>query len=552
MIVALESLKMGLWRWKNIGRNALSGVVVGIIALPLSMAFAIASGVSPEVGIYTAIVAGLCVSIFGGSRYQIAGPTGAFVPLLLGILREYGLNGLQLATLMAGIILLFMGFLKFGRLVKYIPTQVVVGFTAGIGTMLFSGQIRHFLGASGNHFSIDFPTFYIGLGCLTILVGSRFVPYLRRAPAPLLALVFGGALQAIGQFPSVATIGSAFGGITSSLPTFSIPSDISFDRCIALMGPAFAIAFLGAIESLLSAVVADGMTGTKHQANQELIGQGIANIFSPLFGGIAATGAIARTAANVRAGGNSPLSGIVAVALLLFILLFCAPLAQFIPLSALAAILFMISYHMFGFSYFAHLLRHAPKTDVLILLITYALTVICGLVIAVNAGIVLSALFLMQHLATSTHIDCNKPHESAEDMQLLANLPPAVTVYTISGPLFFAMMEKLELAVSQVGSGMRVVILRLLDVPFIDTTALAHLRKIIKSFEVSGQKFIFCEASDEVAHKLHRVDLNDSLQDGNPRKNLREALQCAGWSGSTDIRYMSAQSPASPTKTLNH
>jgi SulP family sulfate permease len=525
MIVALESWKAGLWKWKNFTRNLFSGVVVGVISLPLSMAFAIASGVTPEVGICTAVVACLCVSLLGGSRYQIAGPTGAFVPLLLGIFREHGLSGLQLATLMAGIILIMMGLLKFGRLLKYIPTQVLIGFTSGIGTMLFFGQIKQFFGLHGEHFAIDYPTTFIGIGCLAVIVISRFIPYMWHIPAPLLALFAGGILQVIFQFPSVATIGSEFGGITSAFPHPSLPTGMTWNHCLLLLGPAFAIALLGAIESLLSAVVADGMTGSKHQANQELIGQGIANILSPLFGGIAATGAIARTAANVRAGGNSPLSGVISAGTLLLILLFCAPLAQSIPLAALAAILFVISYHMFGFSYFIHLLRHAPVSDVIILLTTYALTIFCGLMIAVNVGIVLSALSLMHRMATTIHIECNKSHESEEDMEQLAHLPPTTAVYTVTGPLFFAAMEKLEFAITQVNSDVTTIILRLYEVPFVDTTALAHLRRIIETFEAAGRKFIFCEASKDVAHKLRRVGIEDSLRDKNPQKTLKAAIR---------------------------
>jgi SulP family sulfate permease len=305
----------------------------------------------------------------------------------------------------------------------------------------------------------------------------------------------------------------------------ALPVGITWNHGILLLGPAFAIALLGAIESLLSAVVADGMTGHKHRPNQELIGQGIANILSPLFGGIAATGAIARTAANVRAGGNSPLSGIVSVGTLFFILLFCAPLARSIPLAALAAILFVISYHMFGFSYFIHLLRHAPVSDVIILITTYALTVVCGLMVAVNVGIVLSALSLMHRMSTATHVDRNKSHESKENMEQLARLPPTIAVYTVSGPLFFAAMEELEHAIGQVDPEVTTIILRLGEVPFVDTTALANLRRIIETFEAAGQKFIFCEASKDVAHKLRRVGIEDSLRDKNPQKTLKAAIR---------------------------
>jgi SulP family sulfate permease len=523
MIIALEAFRIGLYTRKNFFRNVTSGIVVGVISLPLSMAFAIAAGVTPEVGIYTAIVAGFFVSIFGGSRYQIAGPTGAFVPLLYSILGEYGMGGLQLATILAGIILILMGIAKFGRLLKYIPTQVVVGFTSGIGTLLFLGQLKNFLGTADG-ILIHGPTFAVAMGCLCLLVGLRFIPYARHVPAPLCVLLLSGTIGAALPSHTLETIGSAFGGISRTLPLPSLPENISLQRCIALLGSAFAIAILGAIESLLSAVVADGMTGTKHHSNQELIGQGVANILSPIFGGIAATGAIARTAANVRANGTTPLSGVFAAVTLLFILLFCAPLAQYIPLAALAAILFVISYHMFGFTYFLHLLRHAPRTDVAILLATYALTVCCGLVIAVNVGIVLSALFLMQRLADSIRIDCNKASETSEDMALLANIPNNVAVYSVSGPLFFAMAEKLELIAAQTGNNVRIVILRLHGVPFVDTTALVNLRQVIRKFQTSGRIFLFCEATEKVAHKLERAMLKDSIGKGNSQRTLLEAL----------------------------
>ncbi|MDR1438040.1 MAG: STAS domain-containing protein [Puniceicoccales bacterium] len=523
MIVALEAFKLGLFTRKNFLKNAIGGVVVGVISLPLSMAFAIASGVTPEIGIYTAIVAGLCVSIFGGSRYQIAGPTGAFVPLLYSVVGEFGLDGLQLATILAGIILIFMGIAKFGRLLKYIPTQVVVGFTSGIGTLLFMGQLQNFLGST-DRVLIHGPTLAMGIGCLFLLIGMRFIPYMKHVPAPLCVLVVSAIVSASMSSHSIETVGSTFGGISNTLPMPALPGGITAGRCLALLGPAFAIAILGAIESLLSAVVADGMTGTKHHSNQELIGQGIANILCPLFSGIAATGAIARTAANVRAGGTTPMSGIFASISLLLILLLCAPLAKFIPLVALAAILFVISYHMLGLSYFLHLLRHAPRTDVGILLTTYFLTIFCGLVIAVNVGIVLSSLFLMQRLASSIHIECNKPIESSEDLELLSNIPNNVAVYSVSGPLFFAMAEKLELITAQVGSKVQIVILRLHGVPFIDTTALTNLRQVIRKFQTSGRIFAFCEASEKVAHKLDRAELKDSLTIGNSKRTLLETL----------------------------
>jgi SulP family sulfate permease len=528
VVIFWEAFRTGLFGRRHFFKNTFSGVVVGVISLPLSMAFAIASGVTPAAGIYTAIVAGLCVSLMGGSLYQVAGPTGAFVPLLFSICAEYGVGGLQMATLLAGVLLIAMGFAQFGRLLKYIPTQVVVGFTSGIGAVLFCGQIGHFVGDDGGWLScVDWPTALIGIGCVAVLLWSHRVPAVRHIPAPLLVLLLSGTLQAIFKFPTVDTIGSTFGTIPATLPRLAWPPGIGFQNCIDLLSPAIAIALLCAIESLLSAVVADGMTGTKHQPNQELIGQGIANVLSPLFGGIASTGAIARTAANVRAGASSPLSGVVCALVLTFILLFCAPLAQYIPLAALAAILLQIAFNMMAFPYLLHLLRHAPRTDMLILLATFALTVFCGLVIAVNVGVLLSALLLMQRLASTTRIECNSPRETVENIELLAHIPDDVIVYTVSGPIFFAMVEKLDYAISQVKSHVSVVILRLSAVPFVDTTAQANLRRAIQKFDGAGRKFIFCEASQKLNHKLRRAHIHDSLRDGNSHRSLKEALDAA-------------------------
>jgi SulP family sulfate permease len=339
VIAILEAQRAGLLKRKYWLTNLISGVTVGIVALPLAMAFAIASGAKPEQGIYTAIVAGLAVSLFGGSRLQIAGPTGAFIAVLAGITATHGYAGLQIATLLAGCILVLLGVARLGNIIKFIPDPVIVGFTAGIGVIIWVGQWPYFFGlpsSSGLHFhdklwnllqsfnELHLPTTLMGLASLLIVIFSSRIPYIKRAPGPLLALVFAGLLQFHFEFEGVATIGSMFGEIPRDLPTLQWP-DITFTHIVELIGPAFAIAMLGAIESLLSAVVADSMTETRHDSNQELIGQGIANILTPLFGGFASTGAIARTATSIRNGGNSPLSGIIHAATLVLVIVFAAP-----------------------------------------------------------------------------------------------------------------------------------------------------------------------------------------------------------------------------------
>ncbi|MEE4462338.1 SulP family inorganic anion transporter, partial [Azotobacter chroococcum] len=400
MIAIREAWQAGLLRREHWLRNLVAGIIVGVVALPLAMAFGIASGVKPEQGIYTAIVGGLLVTLFGGSRLQIAGPTGAFIVILAGVTAEHGIDGLQIATLMAGGILLLLGISRLGTVIKYIPDPVIVGFTAGIGVIIWVSQWKDFFGlpaVAGTHFheklwhllqslpQLHLPTTLLALLSLALVIFAPRLRALRRIPGPLIAMVVATLIQSVFHFEGVATIGSAFGGIPRGLPQLGLP-EITVARLIELIGPAFAIAMLGAIESLLSAVVADGMGGTKHDSNQELIGQGIANLAAPLFGGFAATGAIARTATNIRNGGNSPLAGIVHALTLVLILLFLAPLAANIPLAALAAILFVVAWNMSELKHFRRMLQRAPKADVGILLITFGLTVFSDLVIAVNIG----------------------------------------------------------------------------------------------------------------------------------------------------------------------
>jgi SulP family sulfate permease len=406
MIALVEAHRAGLLSRTHWLPNVVAGLVVGVVALPLAMAFAIASGARPEQGIYTAIIGGGLIAILGGSRVQIAGPTGAFIAILAGVTAKHGIAGLQIATLMAGVMLVLMGLARMGGVIKFIPAPVIVGFTAGIAVIIFVGQWSAFLGLpqpEGAHFhdklwhllqslpQTHLPTLWLALLSLLLVGFSQRVPGLASIPGPLTAMAIATALQASLQLPGVATIGSAFGGIPTGLPEFSLPA-ISLPQLITLIGPAFTIAMLGAIEALLSAVVADRMSGTQHDANQELVGQGIANVVAPLFGGFAATGAIARTATNIRNGANSPLAGIVHALTLVAVLLFMAPLAADIPLAVLAAILFVVAWNMAETKHVVRLMKTASRAEKLILVMTFVLTVFADLVLAVGVGVALAVL----------------------------------------------------------------------------------------------------------------------------------------------------------------
>jgi sulfate permease, SulP family len=530
MIALLQARAAGLWSRSHIRNNVLAGLVVGIVALPLAMAFAIASGARPEQGLYTAIVAALFTSIFGGTRVQIAGPTGAFVAVLSIITAQHGIAGLQIATLMAGVILLVFGFARLGAVIKYIPDPVIVGFTAGIGVIIFVGQWKDFLGLtpapSGLRFheklwslieampSINPATTGLALLALAILtLGAR---YLRRIPAPLVALIVVTVAQAVFHFKGVATIGSAYGGIPRTLPAFSIPS-LDLARVLSLVGPAFTIALLGAIESLLSAVVADGMTGNRHDSNQELIGQGIANILSPLFGGFASTGAIARTATNIRNGATSPLAGIVHSVFLILVILLLAPLASAIPLCCLAAVLFVVAWNMSELPHVVRLVRGAPKADVGILLLTFFLTVFVDLVVAVNVGVILAALFFMRRMAESVNVeqqiemlpDAGAPTASPTGSPALPALPalPAnngIVIYSIEGPFFFGAAEKLESTLKHIQRPATTLILRMGNVPFVDATGIFAIEEIITDFKRHGAAVLLVEVRPNVRYKLER------------------------------------------------
>ncbi len=534
MIAAIEAYRASLFHKSHLLPNIVAGLVVGVVAWPWAWAFAIASGARPEQGIYTGIVAGVLAALFGSSRVSISGPTGAFIAVLAGVTLQYGIDGLQIASLMAGLILLAMGWAKLGGIIRFIPTPVITGFTAGIAIIIFVGQWKDFFGlqppVSGHHFhekllaliealpTLNIPTTLLAVGALLIVIVAPRLT--RRVPSPLIAMLAVTVAHMYFQFDGVATIGSAFGGIPAGLPSLQLPA-VSFSHMLELIGPAFTIAMLGAIESLLCAVVADGMLDTRHDPNQELIGQGLANIAAPLFGGFATTGAIARTATSIRNGGNSPLASVVHALVLLIVILAAAPLAAHIPLAALAAILFVVAWNMSEARHFSDLLRHAPKNDKALLLITFLLTVFADLVIAVNVGVLLAALLFMKRMSETVQIE----GESEENLASVCpiGVPRGVQIYTINGPLFFGAAATFERTLAGLHDESNTIVLRLSRVPFADATAMQALKDIIRHFSQRNIQVVLCEASPRVAEKLENFGLNKQASD--VRADLLNALE---------------------------
>ena len=527
MITILEAKRAGLFGKGSFLPNMVAGVIVGIVALPLAMAFAIASGAKPEQGIYTAIIGGFVVSVLGGSRVQIAGPTGAFVAILAGVTAKYGIEGLQLATLMAGLMLVGMGLNKMGAVIKFIPAPVIVGFTSGIAVIIFVGQWKDFLGlpaVQGEQFHqkllqlvAALPQFHLattalGVMSLLLVLYSSRLRGMSKVPGPLTAMVAATLLQSIFNFQGVATIGSAFGGIPTGLPAFAMPS-FTLAQVVQLMGPAFTIAILGAIESLLSATVADGMAGTKHDSNQELVGQGLANAVIPLFGGFAATGAIARTATSIRNGGTSPLAGITHTAALVLVLLFLAPLASNIPLTALAAILFVVAYNMGEARHFSRLVARAPRADVAILGVTFVLTIFADLVVAVSIGVIMAFMQLLRRMTETFEVQTLGNEDLKAELQAfgMPALPRDCLVYEIDGPFFFAAVESFETAIKSTGGNPKILILRLRRVPFIDSTGLQSLLQVVQDMHRRGVQIWLCEANHRVKAKLLKYGVLDKL-----------------------------------------
>lgn len=497
------------YSFQSFQKDLISGIVVGIIAIPLGMAFAIASGVKPEFGIYTTIIAGILISLLGGSRYQIGGPTGAFIPILFGIVATYGFENLLIAGFMAGIILFLMGIFKLGSLIKFIPRPVTIGFTSGIAVIIFVGQIPNFLGLTNiekhelfidnmkeiflhiNELSL-YSMFTAAICLVMLLLTPKFFP---KVPGSLIALVVSTGVATIFYPTQIATIGSTFGDIPSNLPSFHFP-DITWGRIVELIRPAFVIAILGAIESLLSAVVADGMTDSKHNSNRELVGQGIANMVTPLFGGIPATGAIARTATNIKTGAVSPLSGIIHGFVVLLVLVLFAPYASKIPLASMAPILMVVAWNMSERRVFYHVLKTKTE-DSLVLVVTFLLTVFTNLTIAVEVGLVLAVIIFTKRMSDIIVTEKALPnpankHEKVESHVVTESHDcPQISIYNVEGPLFFGAAQAFEQQImSTINYRPRVLLLRLSRVPFMDTTGEARLASIVKDFSKHGNVLI--------------------------------------------------------------
>jgi len=518
--------------------DLIAGFTVGLVALPLAMAFAIASGVPPEAGLYCAVVAGFLISALGGSNTQIGGPTGAFVVVVYGIVSHYGIDGLYMCTLLAGLMLVVLGATGLGTAVKFIPRPVVVGFTNGIAVLIASTQIKDFLGLQTGPVPGDFPgrmkTLAMSLGTVSvtatllgvfgIVIILLCMRYMKRIPGYVVALFAGTILVWVFQLP-VDTIGTRFGGIPSGLPTFKIPT-FRLDLILPLISPAMTVAMLGAIESLMSAVVSDRMSGDKHKPNVELIAQGVANIASPLFGGIPATGAIARTATNIRSGAKSPVAGMTHAVTLLCILLFAAPLAKFIPLSILAAILMIVSYNMGEWREIPELLK-LSRLAVGTWLITFGLTVFADLTVAVEAGMIMAALVYIRKVTRSTtvsqvtpdYIEDGRPHILQDK-----DIPPYVTVFRIHGPFLFGATDKLEDVLHNLAEFPQIIILRLRNMTAIDATGLQALEEFADIIHASGRQLILCGALERPAQMMRRADFEEHIGKENICANIQEAL----------------------------
>lgn len=518
--------------------DVIAGVTVGLVALPLAMAFAIASGVPPQAGLYCAVVAGFLISALGGSSRQIGGPTGAFVVVVFGIVTRYGIDGLYMCTLLAGILLVVLGATGLGTAVKFIPRPVVVGFTNGIAIIIASTQIKDFFGLKVDKVPGEFlgrvevlaahlKTLSLtetGLACvalgLIIFCGRRF----KRIPGYIVALFTGTALVWVFHLP-VETIGTRFGGIPSGLPKFHIPQ-FHPDLIRPLVAPAITVAMLGAIESLMSAVVADRMSGDKHNPNVELMGQGIANIFSPLFGGLPATGAIARTATNIRSGARSPVAGMVHAITLLAVLLFAAPMARFVPLSVLAAILFVVSYNMGEWREIPELLK-LSRLEVGTWLVTFALTVFADLTVAVEAGMILAALVFIRKVTATTKITRVTPeyveHGRAHILQDKV-IPSYVAVFRIHGPFLFGATEKLDIVAHQLPKLPPIIILRLRNMTAIDATGLQALEQFADRVHRSARGLILCGAPEQPARLMRQAEFEEHVGTENICANISQAL----------------------------
>lgn len=524
-------------------KDVVAGVIVAIIALPLSIALALASGVTPEKGIYTAITAGFVISFLGGSRVQIAGPTAAFATIVAGIVAKNGFEGLVIATLLAGVILVLMGFLRLGSLIKFIPYTITTGFTAGIAVTIVIGQIKDFLGLTivskeplietveklegvvrfiG---TINWQAVLVGVVCMAILIGWPYLPGLCKKIPPSLIAVLAGIAMVSGLKLQVNTIGDLY-EISNKLPSVSLPA-VHLETVRAVLPDAFTIAVLAAIESLLSCVVADSMVNSRHRSNMELIAQGAGNIVSALFGGIPATGAIARTAANVKNGGRTPVAGMVHAVVLLLILVVLMPYAALIPMPTIAAILFMVAYNMCGWRKFVYLCKTSPKSDILVLVVTFGLTVVFDLVVAIEAGIIMAAILFMKRMSDVTGVESWKLVDEDDDPDSLSlrRVPENTRVYEISGPLFFGAADKI-LAIS-LEEKLSSVILRMRSVSAIDATAMHNLEELQADCGRKGIQMILSHVNEQPMRVMEKAGFVEKVGRENFCAHIDDALKRA-------------------------
>ena len=529
--------------------DLMAGVIVGIVALPLAIAFGIASGVSPEKGIITAIVAGFAISALGGSKVQIGGPTGAFIVIVAGIIGQYGIQGLTIATLMAGVFLIGFGLLRLGTIIKYIPYPIIVGFTSGIAVTIFTTQIKDLFGMSMSSVPSDFIEKWIAyfqhigsidlwstlIGLVSVVIIAVTPKFSRRVPGSLIAIIVMTVaallLKQYAGVTSIETIGDRF-SINSQLPEAVVP-ELSWETIKGLVGPAMTIAILGAIESLLSATVADGVIGDHHNSNTELIGQGVANIVSPLFGGIPATGAIARTMTNINNGGRTPIAGIIHAVVLLLIFLFLMPLAQYIPMACLAGVLVVVSYGMSGWRSFLALTRN-PKSDVTVLVLTFLLTIIFDLTVAIEVGLICACLLFMRRMSETTdvkaiydEIDLNEDADMERGNLEHLTIPKDVEVYEINGPYFFGAGNRFEDIMARYGQRPKVRIIRMRKVPFIDSTGLHNLENMCLMSQKEGITIVLSGVNEKVEAVLKRNHFDQLLGSENICNHIDLALQRA-------------------------
>ena len=531
---------------KTFMADLMAGVIVGIVALPLAIAFGIASGVSPEKGIITAIVAGFIVSVFGGSRVQIGGPTGAFIIIIYGIIQQYGMQGLTIATIMAGVFLVLFGVLRLGTIIKYIPYPIVVGFTSGIAVTIFTTQVKDLFGLTMAEVPSDFVEKWIAyahdfttldgwttlIGIVSVVVIAVTPRFSKKIPGSLVAIILmtivALLLKHYAGVTSIETIGDRF-SINSALPEAQMPA-LSWETVKGLVPPALTIAILGAIESLLSATVADGVIGHRHDSNTELVGQGIANLVSPLFGGIPATGAIARTMTNINNGGRTPVAGIVHAVVLLLIFLFLMPLAQYIPMACLAGVLVVVSYGMCGWRSFAMLMKN-PKSDVTVLLITFFLTILFDLTVAIEVGLVIACLLFMRRMAETTDVKVIMDEidpEDDTDVKLENNehltIPKGVEVYEINGPYFFGAGNRFEEVMASFGSRPKVRVIRMRKVPFVDSTGIHNLTNLCLMSQKEGIQIVLSGVNPKVHAVLEHAGFYRIVGENNICSHINLAL----------------------------